>query len=454
MKKIIVNGNVVLPDQMKQVSVLIEDGKIAALLDQHQEVDPAWEVIDAAGRVVMPGVIDTHNHMGDPGPCNYREDWYCGSSSAASGGITTICDMPLPSEPATIDNAGFQAKMKTASKNSVVDFAFWGGLIPKSISDMRELHELGCVGFKGFMCFATEAYPQITDGYLVDGMKEAAAFDGLIALHAENAEVADFGCRYYSQLGCKNEACFDEARPWWTEYDAIQRAVLFAKMTGARVELCHTTIVEGAKLLRDAKKEGIPVYMETCPHYLIFDREILREKKAFAKCTPPFRSRENVEAMWEFVKDGTVDVLGSDHGPFTDEEKMMKQDFWKEYCGFGCNDVMFAAMVSEGVNKRGLSWVRLAEITSANAAKMLGLYPKKGNLMPGADADFIFVNPDETWIYDGRQSFSKNKSDKGPYQGMELKGRVTDTYVRGTRVYGDRKILGEAGYGRFVKSEG
>ncbi len=449
-KKLIVNGKVVFPDGVREVSLLIKNETIAGVLKKGVFPKEPCEVIDAAGKIVMAGMIDTHNHMADPGPYNFREDWYCGSCSAASGGITTICDMPLPSVPATINKEGFIRKRDTASASSVVDFAFWGGLIPSSIPDMEEMHQLGCVGFKGFMCFATKEYPRITDGYLVDGMKQAASFGGLIALHAENAEAAEFGCRHYSEANCKDEAQFDQARPWWTEYDAIRRATLFANMTKARLLICHTTIAQGAEFLRDAKKEGAPVYVETCPHYLIFDHDILREKKSFAKCTPPFRSRENVEKMWEYVKDGTIDVLGSDHGPFTDEEKVMQKDFWKEYCGFGCNDVMLSAMISEGVGKRGLSWSRLFALTSANAAKILGLYPKKGSLMPGADADIIFIDPNERWIYDGSKSFSKTKSVKGPYQGMELTGRVTDTFVRGNRVFGDGTIYAQAGYGKLV----
>lgn len=450
-QKLIINGNVVLPNCVSEVSLLIEEGKIKAILDKDIRPEVEWEVIDAGGKIVMAGMIDTHNHMADPGPFNFREDWFCGSCSAASGGITTICDMPLPSEPATIDKEAFELKKRIAEEQSVVDFVFWGGLIPSSIKNMKEMHDLGCVGFKGFMCFATEAYPRISDGYLVDGMRMAASFNGLIALHAENAEVADFGCKHFSEIHCEDESCFDDARPWWTEFDAIQRAVLFAKMTGAKVEICHTTISEGAEFLRNAKKEGNPIYVETCPHYLIFDHDILREKKSFAKCTPPFRSRENVEKMWEYVKDGTIDVIGSDHGPFTDAEKVSQNDFWKEYCGFGCNDVMLSALISEGVNKRGLSWPMLSKLVSGNASHMLNLYPKKGNLMPGADADIIFIDPNKIWTYDGSKSFSKTKSKKGPYQGMELKGCVTDTYVRGKRVYGEGKILCDAGYGNYVK---
>lgn len=448
----IVNGQVVLPDGIANINLLLENGRISALFDGAYEPEADVEVIDAAGRIVMPGVIDTHNHMGDPGPYNYREDWFCGSQSAASGGITTICDMPLPSVPATINRENFEKKVQVAQRNSVVDFALWGGLIPDSIPDMPEMNDLGCVGFKGFMCFATKEYPRITDGYLVDGMRQAAAFNGLIALHAENAEAADFGCKHYSAIGCQDEAMFDDARPWWTEYDADQRIAVFAKATGARVLVCHTTIHQGAKLLRDARNDGAHLYIETCPHYLIFDRTVLREKKSFAKCTPPFRSRENVEQLWNYVLDGTIDVLGSDHGPFTDEEKVQQGDFWQEYCGFGCNDVMLAAMITEGVHKRGMSWTRLAQLTSGNAAKILGLSPRKGTLTPGADADIIFIDPQRQWTYDGLQSFSKTKSAKGPYQGMALKGKVTDTFVRGIHVYHEGAILCEAGCGRLVES--
>lgn len=451
-RKLITNGKVVLSEGVSEVSLFIEDGKIAGILKKGEIPDGDIEIIDAIGKFVMPGMIDTHNHMSDPGPFNFREDWYCGSCSAASGGITTICDMPLPCEPATIDKKSFELKKKIAEHQSVTDFAFWGGLIPKSIADMREMYELGCIGFKGFMCFATDAYPRITDEFLVEGMRTASSFGGLIALHAENAEVAGWGCERYSEMGCTDEACFDDARPWWTEFDAVQRAVLFAEITGSRVEICHLSSIQSAEYIRNAKKKGIKVYAETCPHYLLFDRDILREKKSFAKCTPPFRNKENVEQLWEYVKDGTIDVLGSDHGPFSDEEKVMKNDFWKEFCGFGCNDVMLAVMISEGIHKRGLSWTRLAELTSSNAAKMLGLFPQKGNLMPGADADVILIDPNETWIYDGSKTFSKTKSVKGPYQGMEIKGRVTDTYVRGERVFGDGKILCDSGYGRLVKN--
>ena len=448
-KLLIKNGNLVLEDQIMRADLAVENGRIAEIrTGAVPEADCA--VVDAAGKMILPGLIDTHVHMTDPGPQNYREDWAHGSRCAASGGITTIADMPLPSI-AVLGREGFELKHRTASENSVVDFALWGGVNPRNIDRLPELSELGCVGYKGFMCFATEEYPQITDGYLVEGLKTVREFDGLIAVHAENAEAAAMGCDRFSQAGCQDEAMFDDARPWWTEYEAIQRAVLFAKVTGGRLEVCHTTIPQGMELLKRSKAEGVKVYVESCPHYLIFDKTILREKKSFAKCTPPFRSREYVDQLWDYVMDGTVDVLGSDHGPFTDEEKVMKNDFWKEYCGFGCFDATLAAMITEGVHKRGLSWSRLAQLMSANAAKMFQIYPRKGNLLPGADADIVIVDPDREWVYDGARSFSKTKSTRGIYQDMKFRGKAEATYVRGRLVYNGTDIVAPSGYGEFIR---
>lgn len=432
-----------------QADLVIEHGIITGIaLDAQADGD--CNVIDAAGKMVLPGMIDTHSHVTDPGPYNYREDWRCASRSAAAGGITTIADMPLPSI-AVLNKDRVAEKLQAVENSSVVDFALWGGVTPLNIDKLEEMNEAGCIGYKGFMCFATKEYPQITDGYLVEGLKRTKEFGGLIAVHAENAEVADMGCKRFSAEGCTDEARFDDARPWWVEYEAIQRATLFAKVLDAKLMVCHMTITQGAEYLKDLKSKGARIYVETCPHYLLFDHDILREKKAFAKCTPPFRSRENVDALWAYVADGTIDVLGTDHGPFTDEEKGQEGDFWKEYCGFGCNDAVMAAMIMEGVHKRGLSWNRLASLTSGNAARMFGIYPQKGSLMPGADADLQIIDPDQEWVYDGLKSFSKTKSSKGVYQGMKFTGKVVSTLVRGELVYDGQNILVPDGYGKLVR---
>ena len=361
-------GRIVLPEQVLDGTLLVCGEKIAGLLSAGAEIPAEYERVDVSGKVLMPGLIDTHVHMWDPSPLNYREDWEHGSQCAASGGITSIVDMPL-SVPPVVDEAGFRLKLDVAKAASCVDFAFWGGLTPGCVDEMAALDQLGCVAYKGFMSFANPDYPQITDGYLIKGMRNAAKLGALIGVHAENAEVADLGSRALAESGCTDEAMHDDARPWWVELEAIQRAVLFAKSTGARLYICHMTIEQGAAFLRQAKCDGVEVYVETCPHYLLFDKTILREKGAYAKCNPPFRSRENVEKLWGYILDGTIDTIGSDHGPYSDEEKIKQGNFFLEYGGFGGYDAMLPGLITEGVHRRGLSLPRLAALTSGNAAK-------------------------------------------------------------------------------------
>lgn len=446
-------GKVVLPWYAVNLDILIENHKIAALIKPDIPIDRnGCNVIDVTGKVLFPGLIDTHVHMWDPSPVNYREDWRCGSRCAAEGGITTIVDMPL-SVPPVVDPEGFKLKLDVAGRNSCVDFAFWGGLTPGCLDQMKALDELGCVAYKGFMSFANPDYPQITDGYLVQGMEIAKTFDGLIGVHAENAEIADFGSRRMAESGEKDNTKHDDARPWWVELEAIQRACLFSKAVGNRLYICHMTIAEGAEYLKQVKGEGLKVSVETCPQYLLFDKNVLKEKGAYAKCNPPMRSRENVEKLWDYIFDGTIDTIGSDHGPYRDDEKVQEGNFFKELSGFGGFDAMFAGLLTEGFWKRGLQLERLAALTSENAARIMGLFPRKGSLLPGTDADIVVVDLNEEWTFDGLKSYSKTKSNKNIYHGMKMKGRVKQTWVRGVLVYENGEIKAEAGYGEYVPKQ-
>ena len=447
-KIIFENGSLVLPDRVVEASLVVSDGVIEGLVRPGVKL-PGYERIDVSGKVLLPGVIDPHVHMWAPSPLDHREDWLCGSRCAAFGGITTVIDMPLSVPPVT-DKKGFDLKLKVAEKDSCVDFAFWGGLTPGCVDNMEELDRLGCVAYKGFMSFANPDYPQITDGYLVKGMRNAASFGGLIGVHAENAEVVDFGSREMAESRCTDPALYDEARPWWTELEAIQRAVLFAKAAGAALYICHMTIAEGAEYLKKAKGEGGKVAVETCPHYLLFDRTVLREKGAYAKCNPPLRRRENVEKLWEYVFDGTIDTIGSDHGPYSDLEKVKEGNFFREYCGFGGYDAMLAGLITEGVHERGLPLTKLAAITAGNTARIMGLDKRKGSLMPGMDADIAVVDLEKNWVFDGEKSFSKTKSKHNIYHGASMRGKVVQTWVRGGLVYDGETIQVPNGYGRYI----
>lgn len=442
-------GTVVLPDRQINSSLVVEDGIIKGLLDPGISLSSEYKTIDVSDRFLLPGVIDPHVHMWDPSPMNYREDWYYGTRCAASGGITTVIDMPL-SVPPVLNEESFRNKEKIASDKACVDFAFWGGLTPESICNLDKLNEIGCVAYKGFMSYASEDYPQITDEYLVEGMRIAEKFNGLIGVHAENALITEFGSRKLAESNCMDYSMHDDARPWWAEFEAIQRATFFSKLTGARLYICHMTTTEGAELIKKAKYEGVSVYSETCPHYLIFDKSILNEKGSYAKCNPPMRSRENAEKLWDYVFDGTIDTIGSDHGPYSDAEKIKEGNFFREYCGFGGFDAMLAVLLTEGVHKRDLSLSQLAQITSGNPAEIMGLAPFKGSLLPGTDADIAVVDLSEEWTYDGLTSFSKTKSINSLYHGYEFKGKVKQTWVRGNLIYEDNEIKAPAGSGKLI----
>lgn len=447
-KKIFKNGIIVLPDQVLEGSLVVEGEKIAGVMLPGVSL-PGYEEIEMRGRVLMPGLIDTHVHMWAPSHLDYREDWLQGSRCAASGGITTIVDMPL-SVPPVVDVKGFQLKKNLAEKEACVDFAFWGGLTPNCIDQMENMDKLGCVAYKGFMSFANDDYPQVTDGYLIKGMKEAAKFDGLIGVHAENAEIADFGSKAMARENCTDFSKHDEARPWWVELEAIQRAVLFAQTNDVRLYICHMTIAEGAEFLKKAKAKRTRVSVETCPQYLLFDKTVLREKGAYAKCNPPFRSRANVEQLWDYVFDGTIDTIGSDHGPYRDDEKVKENNFWKEYSGFGGFDAMLAGLLTEGVHKRGLPLFKLSQITAGNAADIMQLAPRKGSLLPGRDADIAVIDLDREWTFDGTKSLSKTKSIHNIYHGMKMRGKVTQTYVRGELVFDEGRVEKGEGYGTYI----
>ncbi|MDD3139816.1 MAG: amidohydrolase family protein, partial [Lachnospiraceae bacterium] len=210
---------------------------------------------------------------------------------------------------------------------------------------------------------------------------------------------------------------------------------------------------EGAEYLKKVRSEGVEVYVETCPHYLFFDKSVMNEKGAFAKCNPPIRSKENMEKLWDYVFDGTIDIIGSDHGPYSDEEKTRNGNFFMEYSGFGGYDAMLAGLITEGVHKRGLPLTTLTAITSGNPARILGLAPKKGSLLPGADADILVVDMNEEWVFDGLKSLSKTKTVNSIYHGTQLKGRVKQTWVRGSLVYDNGNIAVSDGHGVYVPKQ-
>ncbi len=442
------NARVVTPSGVVRGSVGVADGRIVALAEQPLE---ASEVIDADGRVLLPGLIEPHAHFWDPGATE-REDWAHGTAGAAAGGITTVIEMPL-SIPPTVDEGAFRLKLNLAQQQSHVDFLLWGGVVPASDEEvgkrMAALTALGAPSFKVFMCHAAREFPACDDGVLLHALREGTRLGVVMGIHAENDAVIEHAQAELQAAGRRDPMAHAESRPPYAEEEAIDRVIGMAAATGATIYIVHMSLAEGAAIIGAAKRQGQHVYVETCPQYLALDDSALREHGPWAKCAPPLRSADNTRRMWEYVKDGTIDTIGSDHAPFTHDEKALAEDdIWKAPNGLTGIQTMLPLLIDAGVHTYGLSLTRLAEVTSTRAAQIFGLYPRKGQIAIGSDADLALIDIDAEWTIRGADLLHKAKWT--PYEGRTVRGRVDATFVRGTRVYADGALLVDPGFGHFV----
>jgi allantoinase len=445
---IIKNGKIVLEDRCIRGNVYIKDGKIEKI-DSKDLPAEANEIIDAEGKYILPGGVDCHSHIWEPTAYDYREDFYTGSCNAASGGITTMIEMPLSVPPVT-DSSSFENRLRYAKK-SILDYALWGAFIEESLDNIEELHKLGCVGFKGFISKASPEYPSANDYILLRGMQEIGKCGSLAGLHAENSIIIDGYEKEFKKRGLNSGKYHELARPEINEIESIQKALLFSEETGCRLHICHLSIHRAIGIIEEAKKRGVKVTVETCPHYLTLTIDDLEAKGGFAKCNPPLRNRENLEKLWDLLKNGKIDCLGTDHTIYTDEDRLKHgDDIWSMPPGIGASDLFLPLMIDEGFNKRNMDMVQIANLTATSAAKIFGIYPQKGAIRVNADADLIIVDTDEEWTYEGKKSFSKSKCINGPFEGRKIKSSVIRTILRGKTIFVNGKIVVENG-GQLVK---
>ena len=445
------DARVVTPGGIVSGSVGIAGGRIIAITTEpFQGID----AIDADGRVLLPGLVETHAHFWDPGATT-REDWSHGTAAAAAGGITTVIEMPL-SIPPTVDADAYRLKREKARQGAHVDYHLWGGVIPAESTEitrrMEELKALGVVAYKVFMCRAAAEFPACADGDLYHALRQGARLGQVMGIHAENDDLIH-GLETQLQAAGRNDPmAYAESRPPYAEAEAIARVISMARETGADIYIVHMSLGEGAALIKAAKQRGQTVYVETCPQYLALDDAALRKQGPWAKCAPPLRPRANADRMWEYVLDGTIDTIGSDHAPFTPEEKEAGVDIiWRAPNGLTGIQTMLPLLLDEGIRRRGLSWTRLAEISATNAARIFRLAPRKGSIAVGADADLVLVDPDAEWTIHGADLLHKNKWT--PYEGRRVRGRVDMTMVRGTVVFEGGKVQTDAGFGQFVDAQ-
>ena len=441
---VIRGGIAVLPTGQRKVDIAVEDGVISAI---GTHVRDAEDTIDADGLMVLPGVVDPHVHFNEPGR-EHWEGWDAGTRGAARGGVTTVLEMPLNAHPPTTTAAAFDAKLQIASQKSLVDFGLWGGLVPDNLQNLEILHQRGVVGFKAFMSHSgIDDFHRVTDGVLAVGLKTTARLGALVGVHAESQELLD---RQAAPGSDRLSWC--RARPPAAEVEAIQRLLVCMRGAGkdVRAHVVHVSCAEGLAAVDAARSKGVAITAETCPHYLAFNEADFERIGPALKCAPPIRDATTQEALWDELLEGRVDFIGSDHSPCPGADKQKgADDIRQAWGGVAGIQATLPVLITDGVHARGLSFERIAHLTATAPAQAFGLYPRKGAIAVGADADFAIVDPQRAWTFAADEL--ETRSGVSAYLGKQFTGKVMRTIVRGRTVFMDGEITGAAGWGRFVR---
>jgi allantoinase len=450
-------GTVVTRDATMAADILIRDGAIAAILDGRVPVT-ADEVIDVSGKIVMAGGIDGHSHFMQNDPLAAArehpeefEGFTLGGHGAAAGGITTTIEMPQ-SDPPAVSGKIVRRKRELAAADAIVDFALWGGIIPgTSDADLEDMLAEGVVGFKAYMCDSDEEFPGIDDARLLSAFTLLRDSGVVIGLHAENHAMLMAGLAEMRRAGRTDPLAHAESRPSIVEIEAVHRAIFLSEHTGMRIHIVHMSAPGSAALVRRAKADGVPITCETNAHYLAVDLDDLVRLGPFARCAPALRTRAEVEAMWEYVADGTIDCLATDHCAFTAESKQPgERDIFLAPNGLPEIQTNIPVFIDQS-RRRGLSWERISEMTSLQPARIWGLTESKGSIRVSADADLVVIDPDAEWMVRGEDLLHAQRWTQ--YEGRTLRGRIVRTIVRGTTVFDlavSDPIRVEPGFGAFV----
>ncbi len=429
---IIRSKRVVTPLVTGPASVHIASGKIVAVREW-DDCPVDLPLIDAGESVVMPGNVDAHVHVNEPGRTEW-EGYLTATRAAAAGGVTTIVDMPLNSIPPTTTLAGFEEKLAAAEGKCSVDVAFWGGVVPGNVAELEPLVERGVRGFKCFLIHSgVEEFPHVTEADLRIAMPELSRLDSVLLVHAEVSGPIDAAAT--SLLGSDPRAyeTFLHSRPREAENEAIAMMIRMARETGCRVHIVHLSSSDALPMMRAAKEEGLPITAETCPHYLTFAAEEIADGATHFKCCPPVRERENRELLWEALRDRTIDLVVSDHSPCTPALKLQESgDFMDAWGGIAALQFGLPVMWTN-MRARGFGLNDLTRLMSLRPAKLAGLNDRKGKLAAGFDADVVIWDPEARFTV--VPEIIQHRHKLTPYSDMELYGVVEKTFVRGEQVY-------------------
>lgn len=445
--KVFKNGKIVTPHYTFYGGIAVEAGKIAAIGVDNSLPDGDI-VVDLEGKTVMPGIIDNHVHFGSSVGDPDREDYVSGTKAAAASGITMISDMPT-GVPGVLNADLFEEKISMAEEHSYIDFALYGGAGSDNNDALQGMADAGCVAFKTYMV-GSSGYSCGNDGDILKLLKAAAKTGVVTGWHSENGLLIDPLIEKLKAEGRMDPMAHVESRPNYTEYEAISKLIIFNRIAGAKLHIIHLSTKEGLELIRMARSGGMSITAETCPHYLLATSEYMEKVGPFAKIIPPLRSEEDRQAMWMGLADGTIDYICSDHAPHPKRKKELGWDnIWKAGNGNPGVETLLPLMLDQ-VNKRALSLQMLVYHLSARPAQIFNVYPNKGALIVGTDADMTVVDMDIEWTINPDDMYSKSR-ETTMFNGWKVKGKPVMTVVRGEIVAENGVVIGEKGYGILQK---
>jgi allantoinase len=429
---ILKSQRVVQPSGMGPAAIVVRDGVIREILD-YDATPPRSEVFDAGDSVVMPGLVDTHVHINEPGRTEW-EGFESATRAAAAGGVTTLIEMPLNSIPATTSAEAYREKIAAAQGKLWVDAGFWGGVVPGNARELRALHDAGAFGFKCFLVpSGVDEFPAVDEAELRRAMPELAEMGAALLVHSELPEPIEQAAASLAGASPKKYSTWLTARPRAAENEAIALLIRLAREFDARIHIVHLSSSEAVALLRQAKDEGLRITVETCPHYLTFAAEEIPDGATEFKCAPPIRESENRETLWAALEEGVIDLIATDHSPCPPAMKCRESgDFLRAWGGIASLQLSLPAVWTEA-SKRGYSVRHLARWLCEAPARLTGLERRKGTIAVGHDADFVVWNPEATFRVNPAELQNRHKL--GPYAERRLAGMVKATFLRGTKIY-------------------
>lgn len=431
------NCRMVLPTGIVRGGVAVTGGRISKIASD-SNLPRAERTVDGAGRHLLPGPIDSHVHLREPG-YEYKEDFKTGTMAAAAGGVTTVVDMP--SGIPYIDSVeNLKMKFRLVSGRAYVDYGQNGMLGDDNLEELEGMVRGGAVGFKLYMSKTAVKVNVPSDYAILEAFARLAKLGVTTSVHAENEAMITHGMEKMERSGAKDIFSYAEARPRIAEVEAIRRVALFSRHAGNKIHILHMTSAAGTEQVAEAKRSGTRITGETCPHYLLLSPSQLTKLGSVARINPPIRgSEDDRAALWRAVASGTIDTIGSDHSPHRPDEKE-KENVWEAASGFTGVETIVPLMLTQ-VRERRITLRRFVQLLSENPAKVSGVYPKKGTLKVGSDADMVLV--DFKRGYRIRSERLKSKTKVTPFDGWEVKASPVASFLRGRQIMEDGEVIGE-----------